>query len=108
MLTHDPKFDIPVLTAALRMPLAYVGAMGSRRTHEAPAPPTPAPHPARRNTRSPVREPSPDASQPRRPPGLRPLKPGRARARRRRVRCRAVRYGRSPCTGRPASDRMTS
>ncbi|WP_053717903.1 XdhC family protein [Saccharothrix sp. NRRL B-16348] len=34
VLTHDPKFDIPVLTAALRMPLAYVGAMGSRRTHE--------------------------------------------------------------------------
>ncbi|ONI91132.1 XshC-Cox1-family protein [Saccharothrix sp. ALI-22-I] len=33
VLTHDPKFDIPVLTTALRMPLAYVGAMGSRRTH---------------------------------------------------------------------------
>ncbi|WP_394619764.1 XdhC family protein [Lentzea sp. JNUCC 0626] len=33
VLTHDPKFDIPVLTRALRMPLAYVGAMGSRRTH---------------------------------------------------------------------------
>lgn len=34
VLTHDPKFDLPLLTAALRMPLAYVGAMGSRRTHE--------------------------------------------------------------------------
>ena len=33
VLTHDPKFDIPVLTRALRMPLACVGAMGSRRTH---------------------------------------------------------------------------
>ena len=34
VLTHDPKFDLPLLTAALRMPVAYVGAMGSRRTHE--------------------------------------------------------------------------
>jgi xanthine dehydrogenase accessory factor len=35
VLTHDPKFDVPVLEQALRMPdLAYVGAMGSRRTHE--------------------------------------------------------------------------
>ncbi|MFI2364608.1 XdhC family protein [Promicromonospora sp. NPDC019610] len=34
VLTHDPRFDLPLLTAALRMPLAYVGAMGSRRTHE--------------------------------------------------------------------------
>lgn len=34
VLTHDPKFDLPLLTTALRMPLAYVGAMGSRRTHE--------------------------------------------------------------------------
>ncbi|WP_203338510.1 XdhC family protein [Nocardioides limicola] len=34
VLTHDPKFDVPVLELALRMPeLAYVGAMGSRRTH---------------------------------------------------------------------------
>ncbi|WUH90088.1 XdhC family protein [Streptomyces sp. NBC_00433] len=33
VLTHDPKFDIPLLETALRMPLAYVGAMGSRRTH---------------------------------------------------------------------------
>ena len=34
VLTHDPKFDLPLLTSALRMPVAYVGAMGSRRTHE--------------------------------------------------------------------------
>lgn len=34
VLTHDPKFDGPVLEAALRLPLAYVGAMGSRRTHD--------------------------------------------------------------------------
>ncbi|WP_347877015.1 XdhC family protein [Micromonospora sp. KC606] len=34
VLTHDPKFDGPLLDVALRLPLAYVGAMGSRRTHE--------------------------------------------------------------------------
>jgi xanthine dehydrogenase accessory factor len=34
VLTHDPKFDVPVLEVALRHPLAYVGAMGSRRTHD--------------------------------------------------------------------------
>lgn len=34
VLTHDPKFDIPLLTLALRTKAAYVGAMGSRRTHE--------------------------------------------------------------------------
>ncbi|WBB67462.1 XdhC family protein [Micromonospora sp. WMMD812] len=34
VLTHDPKFDVPVLALALRHPLAYVGAMGSRRTHD--------------------------------------------------------------------------
>ncbi|MGW1668317.1 XdhC family protein [Streptomyces sp. NPDC002324] len=33
VLTHDAKFDIPLLTVALRMPVAFVGAMGSRRTH---------------------------------------------------------------------------
>lgn len=35
VLTHDPKFDIPLLEVALRVPdIIYVGAMGSRRTHE--------------------------------------------------------------------------
>ncbi len=34
VLTHDPKFDVPVLEIALRLPVAYVGAMGSRRTHD--------------------------------------------------------------------------
>ena len=35
VLTHDPKFDVPLLEVALRGPeLAYIGAMGSRRTHE--------------------------------------------------------------------------
>lgn len=34
VLTHDPRFDVPVLETALRLDVAYVGAMGSRRTHE--------------------------------------------------------------------------
>ena len=37
VLTHDPKFDVPLLEALLgedAPDLAYVGAMGSRRTHE--------------------------------------------------------------------------
>ncbi|GGS81519.1 XdhC family protein [Streptomyces cinerochromogenes] len=34
VLTHDAKFDVPLLKVALRMPVAFVGAMGSRRTHE--------------------------------------------------------------------------
>jgi xanthine dehydrogenase accessory factor len=34
VLTHDPKFDVPVLEVALRLPAAYIGAMGSRRTHD--------------------------------------------------------------------------
>jgi len=34
VLTHDPKFDVPVLEVALRSDVGYVGAMGSRRTHD--------------------------------------------------------------------------
>jgi xanthine dehydrogenase accessory factor len=34
VLTHDPKFDGPLLQVALASPASYVGAMGSRRTHE--------------------------------------------------------------------------
>ncbi|MFC5995410.1 XdhC family protein [Pseudonocardia hispaniensis] len=35
VLTHDPKFDVPVLEIALRLPeVGYIGAMGSRRTHD--------------------------------------------------------------------------
>lgn len=33
VLTHDAKFDVPALEVALRSNAAYVGAMGSRRTH---------------------------------------------------------------------------
>lgn len=33
VLTHDPKFDVPVLEIALRSKARYIGAMGSRRTH---------------------------------------------------------------------------
>lgn len=32
VLTHDPKFDIPLLRVALGLDVAYVGAMGSRRS----------------------------------------------------------------------------
>jgi xanthine dehydrogenase accessory factor len=34
VLTHDEKFDIPLLDTALRLPVAFVGAMASRTTHE--------------------------------------------------------------------------
>lgn len=35
VLTHDPKFDVPLLEVALRAPeIGYIGAMGSRRTHD--------------------------------------------------------------------------
>jgi xanthine dehydrogenase accessory factor len=33
VLTHDAKFDVPALVAALATRAGYVGAMGSRRTH---------------------------------------------------------------------------
>src|SRR5579872_1440673 len=33
VLTHDTKFDIPLLQVALRTRAGYIGAMGSRRTH---------------------------------------------------------------------------
>ena len=35
LLTHDPKFDVPLLEVALRLPqVGYIGAMGSRATHD--------------------------------------------------------------------------
>ncbi|MFD8522603.1 XdhC family protein [Streptomyces capillispiralis] len=33
VLTHEAKFDVPLLEVALGLPVAFVGAMGSRRTH---------------------------------------------------------------------------
>lgn len=34
VLTHDPKFDVPLLQVALDLPeVGYIGAMGSRNTH---------------------------------------------------------------------------
>jgi xanthine dehydrogenase accessory factor len=33
VLTHDHKFDVPPILAALRTEVGYLGAMGSRRTH---------------------------------------------------------------------------
>jgi xanthine dehydrogenase accessory factor len=34
VLTHDAKFDVPALVSALATDAGYVGAMGSRRTHD--------------------------------------------------------------------------
>lgn len=34
VLTHDAKFDVPLLEVALRLDIGYIGAMGSRRTHD--------------------------------------------------------------------------
>ena len=34
VLTHDPKFDVPALACALRSQTRYIGALGSRVTHE--------------------------------------------------------------------------
>ena len=33
-LTHDPKLDDPALESALKSDVFYIGALGSRRTHE--------------------------------------------------------------------------
>ena len=33
VLTHDPKFDVPAIVAALGTDVGYLGVMGSRRTH---------------------------------------------------------------------------
>ncbi|TCJ99795.1 XdhC family protein [Nocardia alba] len=34
VLTHDPKFDVPLLASALRLPeVGFIGALGSRRAH---------------------------------------------------------------------------
>lgn len=35
VLTHDAKFDVPAILAALDTEVGYLGAMGSRRTHAA-------------------------------------------------------------------------
>jgi len=34
VLTHDTKFDVPAVLGALATNVGYIGAMGSRRTHE--------------------------------------------------------------------------
>jgi xanthine dehydrogenase accessory factor len=34
VLTHDPKFDVPALACGLRSQARYIGAQGSRSTHE--------------------------------------------------------------------------
>jgi xanthine dehydrogenase accessory factor len=34
VLTHDAKFDVPALVSACATGVGYIGAMGSRRTHE--------------------------------------------------------------------------
>lgn len=33
ILTHDPKFDVPAIQGALATDAAYIGVMGSRKTH---------------------------------------------------------------------------
>ncbi|MFT4216243.1 MAG: XdhC family protein [Micropruina sp.] len=33
VLTHEERFDVPLIVAALTGPAGYIGAMGSRRTH---------------------------------------------------------------------------
>jgi xanthine dehydrogenase accessory factor len=34
VLTHDHKFDVPAIAGAVKTKVGYLGAMGSRRTHE--------------------------------------------------------------------------
>jgi xanthine dehydrogenase accessory factor len=34
VLTHDHKFDVPAIAAAVKTGVGYIGAMGSRRTHD--------------------------------------------------------------------------
>jgi xanthine dehydrogenase accessory factor len=34
VLTHDHKFDVPAIAAAVKTRVGYLGAMGSRRTHD--------------------------------------------------------------------------
>jgi xanthine dehydrogenase accessory factor len=34
MLTHDPKIDDPAIKIALESPVFYIGALGSRKTHQ--------------------------------------------------------------------------
>ena len=34
VLTHDAKFDVPAITAALNTNVGYIGVMGSRKTHD--------------------------------------------------------------------------
>jgi xanthine dehydrogenase accessory factor len=34
VLTHEERFDVPLLQVALRTPAGYIGAMGARRTNE--------------------------------------------------------------------------
>ncbi len=41
VLTHDHKFDVPAILAALHTDVGYLGAMGSRRTHEERTDPAP-------------------------------------------------------------------
>lgn len=35
VLTHDAKFDVPAIVSALATEVGYIGAMGSRKTHQA-------------------------------------------------------------------------
>lgn len=73
--SHDPKFDVPLLETALGLDVAYVGAMGSRRTHV---------HRAQALREPGVRAHPDPAVLPRRPTPGRPLPRGDGRLDRRR------------------------